>query len=262
LLTPLALPREQIHLWLVFQDEIQDEALLCSYRELLTDEERAREQRFHFLRGRREFLITRALVRTVLSRYSNVRPEQWRFSATDFGRPEIVAPGESDALLSFNLAHTGGLIVCAVAHARALGVDVEHLREGRAPLDIAHRYFAPAETSALHALPGPLQPDRFFDYWTLKESYIKAMGKGLSLPLDQFSFDLCVERDIKFRAHAPVEQGPTDLRFWLLKPSAAHVAAVCAEQTGHEKQILVVRQTVPLVSDRPFACAVVRQSAE
>lgn len=183
--------RHEAHLWYVLSDQVFDPTLLAAYRELLTPEELARNGRFVFEQGRREHLITRALVRTTLTRYQPaVDPRDWRFEIGPFGRPEIAAPIVTP-MLRFNLSHTHGLIVCLVAADREIGVDVEDTtRDSLAGLDIADRYFSPIEVAELRSLPTDAQPSRFFDYWTLKESYIKARGLGLQLPLDQFSLHL------------------------------------------------------------------------
>lgn len=141
-------------------------------------------ERFVFARDRESFLATRVLVRTTLSRYRPVAPDAWRFEVNAYGRPEI-AGRYSD--LRFNLSNTRGLVVCAVTHDTDVGIDVERLSRA-APLDVADRFFAPVEVAALRALEPGEQGRRFFDYWTLKESYIKARGLGLALPLAGFAF--------------------------------------------------------------------------
>src|SRR6266852_4786418 len=118
----------EIHLWLVFYDEIE-ERLHPAYRELLNAAEKEQEQRFYFERDRRRYLITRALVRTVLSRYVPIAPKEWSFSANAYGRPEVVNAQARDEYLSFNISHTHSLIVLGVSARRALGVDVENVRE-------------------------------------------------------------------------------------------------------------------------------------
>ena len=91
--------------------------------------------------------------------------------------------------LRFNLSHTDGLIACAVTIGREVGVDVEHIQR-RLTHDVAGRFFAPREVDDLKALPEDEQQRVFFDYWTLKEAYIKARGFGLALPLGDFAFTL------------------------------------------------------------------------
>lgn len=193
-----------VDLWCFFYDELWEQAgegtgagagaetaepeLAASYFSLMTPEERARHDRFYFARDRRLFLATRALVRTVLSSYAPVAPAQWRFADGERGKPYVVSPPDA-AAIHFNLSNTPGLVVCAVslAHA-ALGVDAEFVHRIGETLSIADHYFSPTEVRALRALPPSRQRERFFSYWTLKESYIKARGLGLAIPLEQFSF--------------------------------------------------------------------------
>src|SRR5262245_55714687 len=110
---PLPLTPAEIHLWLASSDEGSEE-LHSAYREILDDSERERELRFHFAADRRRYRLTRALVRTVLSRYVPVRPRDWVFAANAYGRPEIANPQGRAARLSFNVSHTQGLIVLGV----------------------------------------------------------------------------------------------------------------------------------------------------
>jgi 4'-phosphopantetheinyl transferase len=257
----LALSHGQVDLWFAFHDEASHEALLDRYREILTDEERVREKRFHFLKDQRQFLITRALVRTVLSRYSEVPPHDWRFSKGAHGRPAIANCSDSIAGLSFNLSHTRGLVMLGVARTPALGVDTENLARERTPLDIADRYFSPQEVAELRMLPQHAQQFRFFEYWTLKESYIKADGKGLSIPLDRFSFELAHEPAIRVAFDPSLHDAAERWRFWLLRPSDAHLAAVCLDRRMHDAASLRIRKVIPFVGDEPFDCPVIRQSS-
>src|SRR5690606_16111721 len=102
----------------------------------------------------------------------------WKFEISRHGRPTIV--GENLLNLQFNLSKSSGLVVCAITRDAVVGVDVENIRR-RAPVDVADTFFAPGEVAALRALPLEQQPERFFEYWTLKESYIKARGLGLMI---------------------------------------------------------------------------------
>jgi len=175
-----------VHLWYTLSDDIAPPAALDAYLGLLSPEERTRHARFLNERARHEYLITRALCRTVLSRYADLAPVDWRFRANEWGRPEI------DVLelghLRFNLSNTRGLVACAVALDGEIGVDVEALDRVGDLLEIAERFMAAPESAAIRALPPDAQGFRFFTYWTLKEAYIKARGMGLSIPLDKFWF--------------------------------------------------------------------------
>ena len=255
----LSIPPDQVHLWVVFDGDVPH-GLLAEYRKLLTDEERSQEERFHFPRHRRQYLITRALVRTVLSRYSRKPPAQWRFIQNAHGRPSLRdEEGRAASSLSFNLSHTDGLVVCGVAPELALGVDAECTRR-EASLDMADRFFSPQEAAALRSLPQGRQHRQFFDFWTLKESYTKAKGIGLSIPLDSFAFNSADAGSIVISFDASSDDSPGGWRFWSLQPSAEHIVAVCAQRAEGVSQQLVLRKTIPLGDEQPFSCAVLRRS--
>src|SRR4051812_47398884 len=112
---------EHIDLWCVFFDEIDDPQLLDEYARLLTADERQQHGRFHFAADRHRYLVTRALVRTTLSRYVAIAPEQWSFVADAYGRPAITNLEPMVARLSFNVSHTRSLAVLAVACDRQIG---------------------------------------------------------------------------------------------------------------------------------------------
>lgn len=250
-----------IDLRLVFQSEASSAELLDRYRRLLTEEELARGARFYFERHRTQFLLTRALVRSALSTYADVDPKDWRFEAGEYGRPHLVGPTTLEGL-SFNLAHTEGLIVLACTRGGVVGVDVEHVQPRRTGLDIAERFFSPAEVAELKSAPLSEQTERFFHYWTLKESYIKAIGTGLSTPLDQFGFELANPGRIRMFIDERLADRPERWRCWLLRPAADYFVSVCVERAAEgEGQELNVRRVVPLISDETLAAERIAQSA-
>jgi 4'-phosphopantetheinyl transferase len=251
---------DEVHLWLAFQGEAESPACLDRYRAALPEDERLAADRFYFESGRRQALITRALVRSVLSRYCDVAPEDWRFVRDDRGRPHVVPEQRAHGVPAFNLSHTQGLILCAVTGAPAVGADVEHVHERRSSLDVADRYFAAAEARALQALPQEQQTDRFFHYWTLKESYIKARGKGLAIPLEHFAFDFEGERSLSVRFEPSLQDDAGKWCFWLCRPSPEHIAAVCVRAEPGTRPSLAMGRIVPLHSEQPFDCEVLRAS--
>jgi 4'-phosphopantetheinyl transferase len=251
---------DEIHLWLTFTDKISDETLFAEYRRLLTGEERHRAARFYFERDRRQYLVTRALVRTVLSRYASVSPEDWAFATNAHGRPFIVNPGHDDDRLVFNVSHTAGLIVLGVTAHRGLGVDAENLELRRVALDIADHYFAQQEALELAALPVERQPERLIEYWTLKESYTKARGMGLSIPLDKFSFRLCDPGRIEFATHPGLADVGSRWQFWQFRPSASHLVAVCAERRPLQTPKFMMTSLVPLAVEQRLEAVFLRAS--
>ncbi|EPX56039.1 4'-phosphopantetheinyl transferase [Cystobacter fuscus DSM 2262] len=245
---PSPLPRpDEVHLWIVEPERVTEPRLLAAYLALLGAEERERHQRFRFEKHRQQFLVSHALVRVCLSRYAPVAPRDWRFSTNAYGRPEIA--GEGMPRLRFNLSHTDGMAVCAVAHDMEVGADVEHSGRMGQTVELAESFFAPSEVADLHSLPEALQRERFFDYWTLKESYIKARGAGLSLPLDQFSFHLAPGQPPRISFDARMVDEPESWQFVQLRLSAEHPAAVAVRRPRGLPLSVRCQRCVPLASE-------------
>jgi 4'-phosphopantetheinyl transferase len=256
----LEVSADEIHLWLAFYDEIDDPALHARYRALMSRSERDQEPRFHFARDRRRYLVTRALVRTVLSRYADLAPAQWEFRTNPYGRPEIANVGLRGGPIAFNLSHTHSLIILGVTRHRALGVDVENLQSRSVCLDIANHCFARTEVEALAQTPAEMRQERFFEFWTLKESYIKARGMGLSLPLQKFQFSFPAERRVHIDIDADLNDDPRRWCFWQFRPAAPYLAAVCAQQWVGPKPVIAARKAVPLCSEEVLAPEFLRLS--
>lgn len=231
------LPKGEAHLHVlrVAQfDHLGEEELTHRYGVLLSPEERARQKRPTLESKRREILLTRALARTVLSRYAEVDPRDWRFGASANGRPFVASPKVG---FDFNIAHTSGVIVCLVAGTGTVGVDVEMMTR-RTDLDeVAAHFFSPAENDALRALPAEDRRERFFTYWTLKEAYLKACGLGLALPLDAFWFSVdAVTPAIAFDAR--ISDEPSAWRFRSFRLSEDHLCATAAKGGPHEIRVI------------------------
>jgi 4'-phosphopantetheinyl transferase len=250
-----------VHVWLGLPASIQDVALLGAYATLLNAAERERQARFRFPADRHLFLVTRALLRTVLSRYAPVQPQDWQFANNSHGRPRIAGGDPSLAALNFNVSHTRDLVAVAITLAPAVGVDVEDLRAGPVDTAVANRYFAPQEALALRALPEARQGERFHEYWTLKEAYVKAQGLGLSMPLDQFSFQFEGERGLRFSVAPAWRDSARSWKFWQFQVVPHHLVAVCVGREASQPASLVCRSCTPLVSDAPFEPLAARESA-
>jgi len=251
-----AASERNIDVWLAFYNEIVDEQLLSRLRELLSDAERLQQQRFYFADDRKRYLVTRALVRTVLSQYVAVAPADWVFSANQYGRPEIANPNGEGGGLSFNLSHSRGLIALGVTQRRELGVDCENVLVRQVSIGIADRFFAPTEVAELAGVQEDQRQDRFFEYWTFKESYIKARGMGLSIPLDQFSFEYPHERGVRITIQPELADDAGRWCFWQFRPTPEHLLAICAERLEGAPPTLTIRKVVPTVMeaalDPPF----------
>lgn len=257
----LGTDHNEIHLWFAVPDEITNPRLLTEYRGILTDDEREKQKRFYFASDRHRYLITRTLARTVLSRYAAVEPHDWIFAADNYGRPRIVNLPPARSGLSFNISHTDGLILMGVTERAAIGVDVENFDAREPSIAIADRYFSPEERFVLHSLPTAQQKKHFFDLWTLKESYIKARGMGLSIPLDRFSFSFPAEHVVGFSTQDSLCDDFARWQFWQFEPAPGLRAAVCAERASHPRAALKFMRTVPLDKDTAADFTLLRTSA-
>jgi 4'-phosphopantetheinyl transferase len=245
----IPLTSTDLHVWLLPENDPAIPAALESTRSWLAPDEHARAARYRHEGARQHYLLTRALVRNVLSRYADVDPSNWQFSANAYGRPEIA---NSLASLQFNVAHTKGLIVMAVTREAAIGIDVENIVEREAATNIADSFFAPTEAAALQKLDTRDQQLRFFEYWTLKESYIKARGMGLSLPLDKFSFEFPDERSVRLSVDAQLQDDSGRWHFLQARPTDEHLMAICRERSDRALDP-VVRRVVPGFGERIVA---------
>jgi 4'-phosphopantetheinyl transferase len=235
---------DRVDLWYVDFADVGDE-LLADYDALIDAEERARRDRFVFERDRRAYAVSHALVRTVLSAYADVAPDRWRFEANAYGRPEITG-SEAQCGVRFNLSHSRGAALLGVIHRREIGVDIESVERSTECVSLADRYFSPVEVTDLMRLAESRRRDAFFDYWTLKEAYIKARGMGLAIPLDQFSFDLSTPGGTKLTCDARLNDDGEQWRFGRWSPDPRFRAAVAVRCRPEEGLNFTVRRYVPL----------------
>ena len=199
----LSLDLAEVHVWRVCLD--QDDNTLERFRRTLAPEELDRAGRFRFERLQRHFIAGRGFLRDVLARYLPAKPEELRFSYNDYGKPSLA--GEQG--LQFNMSHSHEVGLVAVTRAAAVGVDVEHIRADFASDEIARRFFSRLEVETFNSLPQDEQVAAFFRCWSRKEAYIKAIGKGLSQPLDGFDVTLTPSEPA-----ALLRAGEDDTRTW------------------------------------------------
>jgi 4'-phosphopantetheinyl transferase len=250
-----------IDLWFAFSHEIHDPALMQAYQALLSAEEATRWKRFRFAVDQHTYLVARALVRTVLSRYAEVEPAEWRFRTNVFGRPEIAQEREDLRSIRFNLSHTTGLVMVGITNHRELGVDTEDTAAPRVSLDLIEQFMTESEIKSLRKEHEQDQATRLFEYWTLKEAYIKARGMGLSLPLKGLSLQFTLDQGLKAFCTPDFDDDIQRWRFLLLQASGHHVASVCFEQNTDAEQQTHAYKTVPLAGVEVFQPVILRDSA-
>jgi 4'-phosphopantetheinyl transferase len=224
----MTLAANDVHLWISFERS-PDEPALQALRSLLEPAEIERVDKAYSAEVRLRFLAARAMQRTVLARYADVDPATLRFVTGEYGKPALAA--DFAALgLHFNLTHTGGLVGLAVSRHRDVGFDAENLHERTTALKLARRYFTEEEARNLEALPLSEQPARFYSLWTLKESWMKATGRGIAAGLDNAAFSLDDKHQVVGLNFAAYDA--TDWRFWQFTPTHEHVLALALRAPG------------------------------
>jgi 4'-phosphopantetheinyl transferase len=237
-----ALSEGEAHIHYVLLDEAKGPDLERAYHALMNEDEARRHARYRFEKNRHEFLLTRALVRTTLSRYADVDPRDWQFASNKHGCPEVAGPAGAPKL-EFNLSNTTGLVAIIVARSMHVGVDVEWMDRRTETVGIADRYFSKLEVAALRALPEDRQRYRFFQYWTLKESYIKGRKMGLAIPLQKFSFRLDQGDEIGIDIDPSLGDDASSWHFMQAAPSPAHLLSAAAR--SREKPTFKLEKIVP-----------------
>jgi 4'-phosphopantetheinyl transferase len=214
----------EAHLWLMRIEQSVDPSLRAAWYELLSADERRRQEALLQEPSRLRHLAAWALARTVLSRYAEIEPSGWRFSRGPYGRPEIERT-RGGPELRFNLSHTADLAVCLVTSQVDVGVDVETTQRKPQMVRLADRFFDPQEARDVRERSGSARADRFFCYWTLKEAYSKARGRGLSIPLDHAAFRFDQRNTIEVHFAPELEDAEGEWQFEVLRPLRDYLLA-------------------------------------
>ncbi|KAI8563002.1 hypothetical protein RHMOL_Rhmol03G0080100 [Rhododendron molle] len=303
-LVPVQLPSQmETHLWYILPNEVKNASLLSQYLELLSPCEKENVLGMRGDELRKRALLARALVRTTIARCrtiifqieshpnrllhffgslvdqinSQVSPRSLKFTKNTYGKPEVEWQQSEDShppLLHFNLSHTSSLIACGVAIDSPIGIDVEEKQRTikNDILSFARRYFSHEEVDFLAAVPNAeVQRQEFIKLWTLKEAYVKALGRGFSgAPFKTFTIryqdatrgtcDLSGNlnseaSEIVVDSSEEPSNSAGNWQFSLLELAGSHYAAICKENSspadgrGKQPMKLTVWKTIPLVED-------------
>ena len=228
----LVLPNDAVHVWRASLHV--PASCLCTLEETLTADELARAERFYFQKHREHFIAGRGLLRNILSRYLDKEPDQLRFCYNSYGKPTLTEETDAEGLC-FNLSHSHETALYALTHGREIGVDIEYFRPDVEVEKLAERFFSPREAAVLRALPEHLRKEGFFNCWTRKEAYIKAEGKGMSIPLSTFDVSLTPGEPaalLRSQSH------PRETARWCLQalnPAPGYAAALAVK--GHDWEL-------------------------
>jgi 4'-phosphopantetheinyl transferase len=224
----LELSSNEVHVWLTELDP--PAAGVQQMAQYLSENELIKAGRFHFKRDKKRFIVRRSVLRMILGCYLNIEPNRVQFSDGPHGKPYLEET-VGDSTLGFNLGNSNDTALYAFTRCREIGVDIEYLRALPDADQIAERFFSANEIATLHALPASQRRQAFFNCWTRKEAYIKAIGKGLSQPLDQFEVSLAPTDPVNL---LHVKGAPKEVSRWSLNaltPAPGYVTALAVE--GH-----------------------------
>ncbi|KDP37312.1 hypothetical protein JCGZ_06766 [Jatropha curcas] len=279
ILPPLQLPSPmETHFWYVIPDQVKSVSLLNQYMEILSSVERENVLSMPGDHLQKRALLARTLVRTTIARYQincHVDPRSLKFRSNIHGKPELEWQRDSGPCpppLHFNISHTSSLIACGVTTNSQIGIDIEEKQRNIKSniLAFARRYFSLHEVEYLSAISdSEVQRQEFIKLWTLKEAYVKALGKGFSAaPFRTFTVHIKtatkggsiladdVDHEIIVESFDDPKNHTSSWQLALLELDASHYAAICMEidkgrEVGMKVPIrLSAWKTIPLVEDR------------
>jgi 4'-phosphopantetheinyl transferase len=195
----------------------------------LPDEERQRASHFHFERDRRRFIVARAHLRQLLAARLGIQPRSVEFAYGPFGKPGLAA---ASAAMDwrFNVSHSRDIAVFAFCHGREVGIDIEAIHPMRDAETVAAHFFSRREHDAYLALHPRDREMGFFNCWTRKEAFIKAIGDGLRYPLDHFDVSLAPEEPARILRVANMDGNDCGWSLRSFSPLAGYVTALVIER--------------------------------
>jgi len=223
----------EAHVWTAFVSEFSTQ--LSDLEQLLSREEQRAAARFRREADRDHYIIAHGILRRLLGRYLCIAPKDLDFTVNGFGKPAVALRPEQPPL-SFNLAHSGDLVLYAVAINRRIGVDVEKIRSELDVMELARSQFSTPEVLALTAVSLPERLGAFFRCWTRKEAYVKARGEGFHFPLNKFAVTFGAEEMPRLSWIDHDLGASYDWSMFHLDPAPGYAGAVTVE--GREVQLV------------------------
>ena len=221
------LASDEVHAWAIALD--RPASFRNNLWRVLAPDEQERAQRFYFDHHRFHYIVAHGLLRTILANYLQEAPQSINFAYGEHGKPEL-APAfkQNGNQLEFNLSHSNGMALLGVSWNRPVGIDIEAIRLLDDGKEIARRFFSKWEYEQFTAVSPSQQLQAFFNCWTRKEAYIKAIGDGLSCPLDSFDVTLTPGKPAKLlRVHGNSSQA-AQWQLNHLQPKPGFVGAIIA----------------------------------
>lgn len=223
----------EIHIW---HFTFTMETPIDTYWNSLSEEEKARANRFYFEKDQKANIFSRGILRSILSHYTGIAPNTLHLKNTLHGKP-FIDPSQNPDQLCFNLSHTHQHILYAFTKGSEIGIDIEYIKSDLDYQSMAKRFFSAYEYQTLMATPVDQQRALFYKLWTCKEAYIKAIGLSLSHSLSDF--EVCISDDQATTIH-PIKPVPAEEAQWTLRsltPIEGYIATVATNQPIHKVRI-------------------------
>lgn len=218
----LTLLADEVHLWRASLDLPAEK--ISHLNSLLSDDELQRAQRFKFDVHRHRFIVARGTLREILSQYLNIPPAEVRFSYQPRGKPYI-----EDSTIYFNMSDSNNMALYALTRNHEIGVDIEFMRDQTDVEGVAMRFFSQQERELFQHLPADKKRHAFFFGWTCKEAFLKAIGEGLSFPLEKFAVNINPDEPA---ALLSIHNDPAAAKPWFLRsfqPATDFMAAIAVK---------------------------------
>ncbi len=219
---------DEIHIWRAFLDlsSFETEYLFGN----LSADEIERANRFRFEKDKNRFIVARGILRRILGGYLGKDPHKIRFEYTSYNKPFLATKSDN---IHFNLSHSEAFALYAITPRQNIGIDIEYIRHDVAVLEIASRFFSQNEISSLDKISEDKQHNVFFQFWTRKESFLKAKGEGISFPMEKVDVSFINGKGL---SHVTLLDEEKESMRWYVQdlfPGPGYVAAIAVEGSNH-----------------------------
>lgn len=209
-----------VHVWKV--DVSLKDKRSESFISFLSLDEKERASKFKFPKDRAVYITGKFLLRSLLGHYLKTNPKKIVFEYSEFGKPSYLKNVELD----FNVSHSGNRIIIGFSKKQIIGVDIEKIKKDFDPLNLANNFFSKEEIIALSQTKNSEMFQAFYRCWTRKESFIKAVGEGLSYPLDSFAVTMDSDDSAKFLKIEGHKESKEDWHLHSFVPAEGYIAAI------------------------------------
>lgn len=236
----VTLARDNVYVWCCSLDQPENPVRRLSH--LLSTNERAKAERYHFERHKRRYVVSQAVLRLILGRHLDIDPQEIGFKHGPNGKPFVTQMLEG-ASVYFNLSHSHELAIYAVTLGRELGIDLEFIRPVTDAEPIIERYFSNQEKIVFRALAPEEKQEAFFNAWTRKEAYLKGIGAGLNNSLDGFTVSLAPGEPAQLLHVEGEKDEPSKWSLQSLIPAEGYIGALVVE--GHGWNLILCKFDEP-----------------